>query len=246
MKKQLTIAALIIATAVTSFLTSCQTQNVASRYSSKYINANSGKITAQVPEAYELGYVMLALTDAAKADTAVVNQHSAYYNEVIAAFGSLKNSKGVQQLNADIARDPKMIKNYLDGLYALKMNGNRVVLKTDYRIDLNKVNFSRYALLLQDLYKQGNFHQFYIQHQDLYAQMVQKANTLFSYNEAKKAVDAQAQGYQIVLSPLTNGYAGTLQIKGHQYSECIVFPRMATDGRSYALNQNYKKAHSAE
>ncbi|WP_158825787.1 DUF4932 domain-containing protein [Mucilaginibacter lacusdianchii] len=238
MKLQLNRAAVIVLFAAASFFTSCKSYNVASRYTSKYINANTGKVSAQVPETFELGYTMLALTDLAQTDTTIINKNTAYYHELMAWFNKYKDHKGVRHLNADLNRNANMIKCYLDGLYAFQLNDGRVALKTSYRIDLNKVDFKRYALLLQNFYKETNFHEFYTQHQGMYADMVQRANGMFNYNEMQKGISTQANGYQVVLSPLINAYAGTMQIKGHTYNECIVFPRMSTNGLSYAFKEN--------
>jgi hypothetical protein len=240
----LTVAVIVIATA--SFLTSCKTANVAAHYSTKYINANNGKLSAQVPETYELGYAMLALTNLAQNDTSIINTNTPYYNDLITWLGKHKNHKGVLQLNAQLSRNPKMIKNYLDGLYAFKMNGNRFVLKESYRIDLNKIDFKRYALLLQSFYKETNFHEFYTLHQGYYAGMIQNANSSYSFEEAQKTLNRPAKGYQIILSPLTKGYAGTMEIKGRTYSEYIVFPRAATSGMSTAAKYAVNNTRSAE
>ena len=242
MKLRFALTATIILFAAATLFTSCKTANVAAHYSSKYMNANNGKLNAQVPETFELGYAMLALTNLAQNDTAVVNKNTPYYQELITFLGTHKNHKGVLLLNAELSRNPRMIKSYLDGLYAFKMNGNRFVLKESYRIDLNKIDFKRYALLLQSFYKETNFHEFYMNHQAQYAQMIQNANTMYSFDEAQKTLNVKVKSYQVILSPLTKGYAGTMEIKGNSYSEYIIFPRTATSTTSaavkYAVNDN--------
>ncbi|WP_345954109.1 DUF4932 domain-containing protein [Mucilaginibacter sp. PAMB04168] len=240
MTRKFTQTAALLVSAAAMFFTSCKSYNVASRFNSKYISANSGKLNATVPENFELGYTMLALTDLAQKDTSIINQNTAYYRELMAWFNKYKDNKGVKQLNADLSRNPKLVKSYLDGLYAFQLNDGRFALKSSYRIDLNKVDFKRYAILLEKFYKATNFHEFYAQHADLYTQMVQKANSTYTYEEAQKTVNGAVKGYQVVLSPLTKVYAGTMEIKGHAYSECIIFPRLAVEGRSYAMKEAIK------
>ena len=246
MSTKLTLAAVALIAVTSLLFTSCQTQNVAARFNSKYINNNAGKMVAQVPENFELGYTMLALTSLAQKDTAMIDQSTPYYQELMAWFGKYKNHKGVQHLNADLSRNPKLVKSYLDGLYAFQLNEGRLGLKSSYRIDLNKVDFKRYSILLERFYKETNFHEFYTQHANLYAQMVQKANTIYTYNEAKTTVNGTVKGYQVILSPLTKGYAGTMEIKGHSYSELIVFPRLSVNGRNYAMKDAITGVNAAE
>lgn len=244
MKANFTLAAICILAVALSF-TSCKSYDVASRFNSKYITASTGKMSAEVPENFELGYAMLALTNLAQKDTSIVDQNTAYYNDLMAWMSKYKNHKGVELLNATLTRNPKLVKSYLDGLYAFKMNGNRFALKSSYRIDLNKVDFKRFAMLLEKFHKDSHFHEFYVQHNGLYADMVQKANTLYSFNEAK-TVNGTVKGYQVILSPLTKGYAGTMEIKGHAYSELIIFPRMSVNGRYYAMKDAITGSRSAE
>jgi len=242
MKLRFTLTAATILFAAASFLTSCKSYNVAARYNSKYINNNNGKLSAQVSETYELGYTMLALTDLAQNDTAIVNHDTPYYQDLMAWFGKYKNLKGVKQLNADLTRNPKLIKSYLDGLYAFQLNNGRFGLKSSYRIDLNKVDFKRYGILLEKFYKESNFQEFYAQHSGLYAQMELKATNDYTFDEAQKTLNATVKGYHIILSPLTKGYAGTMEIKSRSYSEYIVFPRAVNTNMStaakYAVNVN--------
>ena len=218
MKKNFTFAAIILFAAV-SILTSCQTQNVASRFTSKYAKANAGKVYAQSSETVELGYAMLALTDFAQNDTTIIN-HNAYYTEVVNKFSAFKNSKGVKQLNAQLSRNPSLAKSYVEGLYAFQMTGARFGLKADYRIDLNKIDFKRYGALLENFYKEAAFHSFYMQHEGMYSEMVAKANSEFTLSAAQKTINAQ--GYHIIVSPLAKGII-TMTIKGHVYTEGVIF-----------------------
>ncbi|MDT3402131.1 DUF4932 domain-containing protein [Mucilaginibacter terrae] len=218
MKTNFTFAAIILFAA--AFFTSCQTQNVASRFTSKYAKANAGKVYAQSSETVELGYAMLALTNFAQNDTNIVDHTSAYYAEVMNKFSALKNSKGVQQLNAQLSRNPSLAKSYVEGLYAFQMNNGRFGLKSDYRIDLNKIDFKRYGALLENFYKEAAFHNFYMQHEGMYNEMVAKANNEFTLTAAQKAVNAQ--GFHIIVSPLAKGTT-TMAIKGHAYTEGVIF-----------------------
>jgi hypothetical protein len=220
MKTNFTLTAVIILFAAIASLSSCQTQNVASRFTSKYARANSGKISVQSSETVELGYAMLALTDVAKNDTTIFNQNTAYYKELVAKMDKYKNLKGVKQLNAQLSRNPKLLKSYIDGLYAFQMKNGRFGLKADYRIDLNKIDFKRYGILLEDFNKETGFHSFYAEHQNVYNELVQKATNQYTLPQVQKTINAQ--GYHVVVSPLTKSTVA-MTIKGHVYTEGVIF-----------------------
>ncbi|MVN90372.1 DUF4932 domain-containing protein, partial [Mucilaginibacter aquatilis] len=138
-------------------------------------------------------------------------------------FSAFKNAKGVKQLNAQLSRNPALAKSYVEGLYAFQMKDGRFGLKADYRIDLNKIDFKRYASLLESFYKETAFHSFYMQHEGMYSEMVAKANNAFTLAAAQKSVSAQ--GYQVVVSALAKGTSG-MSIKGHAYTEGVIFAGM--------------------
>ncbi|MVN92310.1 DUF4932 domain-containing protein [Mucilaginibacter sp. HME9299] len=144
-------------------------------------------------------------------------------------FSTFKNAKGVKQLNAQLSRNPALAKSYVEGLYAFQMKDGRFGLKADYRIDLNKIDFKRYGSLLESFYKETAFHSFYMQHEGMYSEMVAKANNAFTLAAAQKSVSAQ--GYQVVVSALAKG-TNTMSIKGHAYTEGVIFAGMQAEAQS--------------
>jgi hypothetical protein len=162
--------------AVTILNSGCKSyDDVAGRYTSKHIKANTNQVTAQIPETDELGYILFALTDVGQADNSVLNKETPYYKEVMKRFSGLKNHKAVKLLNADLLRDAKSFNHFRNGLYAFTLNErNQLALKTDYRIDLNRVDFRRYAPLLHDFAEKSKFRKFYAEHADAYTKIIQE------------------------------------------------------------------------
>ena len=201
--------------------------DVAAHYSSKHIKANTNQVKAQIPEVTELGYIVLALTDAGKN---YVNTNSPYYDEVIKHFGAFKNHKAVEMLNEDLKENAETFSHFRNGLYAFTINKNeRIVLKPDYRIDLNRVDFRRYTGALADFMGDSKFREFYNAHKDFYSKMETAQSQGLTMSAAWNTVGKNKkyakpfQSYQVIMSPLMKGASSTLSISGRGFSECLIF-----------------------
>ncbi|MFD1255335.1 DUF4932 domain-containing protein [Mucilaginibacter terrae] len=225
--------------AITLFNSGCKSyDDVASRYTSKHIKANTNQIAAQIPETGELGYILLALTDVGTTDTSLINKDTQYYKEVIAHFNGFKNHKIVKQLNKDLQGNINNFTHFRNGLYAFKLNDrNRMVLKTDYRIDLNRVDFRRYTTGMQDFIASTKFREFYAKHKDLYTKIIQNQSSQLTMNAAWATMGKQYtepfQSYQVIMSPLMRGNSSTLAISGRGFRECLIFAESADKALLY-------------
>ncbi|MDT3405508.1 DUF4932 domain-containing protein [Mucilaginibacter terrae] len=208
--------------------TGCKSYNdVTAHYSSKHIKANKNQIRAQIPEVTELGYIVLALTDAGKN---YVNTNSPYYDEVVKHFAAFKNHKAVETLNEDLKESPETFTHFRNGLFAFMINKqNRIVVKTDYRIDLNRVDFRRYTAALNDFMEDSKFREFYAAHKSFYSKMEAAQSQSLSMTSAWSTVGKNKnytkpfQSYQVIMSPLMKGESSTLAISGRGFSECLIF-----------------------
>ena len=233
---RLTIAVLLIAVAL--FTNGCKTyDDIAAHYSAKHIKDNTGKVIAQVPETNELAYIVYSLTDVSLTDTTFIDRSSAYYKEVTKQFAAYKDHKVVKQLNSDVSRDIKNLLRFRNGIYAFTLNDrNDLALKLDYRTDLNRIDFRRYAPLLEDFASKSNFRKFYTQHKGLYSQIILDAGKELPMDAAWASVNKDYKkpfnSYQLILSPLIKGKSSTLAIKSGNFSECLIFAQSS----SKALN----------
>jgi hypothetical protein len=228
------LATAVLLSGVMIFSFSCKSyDDIAAHYSSKHIKDNTGKVIAQVPETNELAYIVYSLTDVSLTDTAFIDRSSAYYKDVIKQFAAFKNHKAVKQLNKDVARDTKNLLRFRNGIYAFTLNErNDLALKLDYRTDLNRIDFRRYAPLLEDFAEKTNFRSFYTQHKGLYNQIILDAGKTLSVDDAWASVGKDYKepfnSYQLILSPLIKGKSSTLAIKGSNFRECLIFAQSSS------------------
>ncbi|WP_158826296.1 DUF4932 domain-containing protein [Mucilaginibacter lacusdianchii] len=217
----------LLLSAVSILSVGCKSYDIAPRYTSKHIKENTNQAIAQVPEAYELGYIVLSLTDAAQQNDNIINKETPYYQEVSKHFSAYKKHKAVRELNEELSEDANRLTYFRNGLYAFYFNSNRFVLKADYRIDLNRLDFKKYASLLKDFAKDSGFRQFYAQHKSFYNELIKSQQQQLSMESAWKSVektyDKPFQSYQVILSPLMKGETGTVAINSHRFNECLIF-----------------------
>ncbi|WP_295768400.1 DUF4932 domain-containing protein [uncultured Mucilaginibacter sp.] len=215
-----------------TFNTGCKSyDDIASHYSSKHIKANKNLVKTQIPETGELGYIVLALTEAG---SNYVNTNSPYYDEVVKHFSTFKNHKVVEMLNEDLKENPEFFSHFRNGLYAFTVNKHdKVVLKTDYRIDLNRVDFRRYTSALNDFMEDSKFREFYTAHKDFYSKIEAAQNQNLTMTAAWNSVGQNKkytkpfQSYQVIVSPLMKGETSTLSVSGRGFSECLIFAESA-------------------
>jgi hypothetical protein len=217
----------------------CKSSDVGTRYTSKHIKANTNQVTAHIPETGELGYVLLSLTDYANNDTTLLNKNTAYYKEVVKHFSALKMHKAVRMLNGDLNVEQRTFHHFRNGLYALKLNErNRLVLKTDYRIDLNRVDFKRYTAAMEDFVAKSKFREFYNQHKGLYTKLLQNQSQQLNMNAAWASMAKQYtqpfQSYQVIISPLMKGSSSSLALSGRGFRECLIFAESADKALMYS------------
>jgi len=228
------LVTVVLLTGVAMFGYGCKSyDDIAAHYSSKHIKDNTGKVIAQVPETNELAYIVYSLTDVSLTDTTFIDKNSAYYKEVIKQFAAFKSHKVVKQLNSDVSRDAKNLLRFRNGIYAFTLNErNDLALKLDYRTDLNRIDFRRYAPLLEDFAKKSNFRNFYKQHKDLYNQIILNAGKTLSVDDAWAGVSKDYKepfnSYQLILSPLIKGKSTTLAIKSSDFRECLIFAQSSS------------------
>jgi hypothetical protein len=225
--------------AVTLLSNGCKSyDDVSSRYTSKHIKANTNQVTAQIPETDELGYILLSLTDVGRNDTNIINKETAYYKEVSKHFAAYKNHKAVKMLNAELTRNAGSFTHFRNGLYAFSFNkSNQLALKTDYRIDLNRIDFRRYTPALHDFVVKSGFRKFYSQHADLYTKIIQNQSNQLTMTAAWETMSKQYtqpfQSYKVILSPLMKGYSSSLAISGHGFRECLIFAESTNKAMLY-------------
>lgn len=183
------------------------------RFDSAYQAANRGRIEIEIPEAYELANVAIALTPTAIETYGLVYQKSQYYEEMRRWFDPHAGHPVIAQLDSVLRLDANRY-------HSLKMNGRAFELDAEGRLVKSAVYdrtgfdgepsnvLEPFAAGLEDFARASNFRRFYAAHRDLYAGQIafyrDTANIaamqtwLSNHFPGAKPYDS----YRIVFSPL--------------------------------------------
>lgn len=144
-------------------------------FDAAYRAERQGRISADIPEVYELVNVAIALTSYAAEKPGLVYVASPYHEEVMARYDTLKDHPFVLSLDKAMRAD---LFNY----FHLKMNGYAFVYGADGRIERSRIydrtgfngrpsnDLAPLLAQMQDFSDKAAFRTFFAEHQALYQQ----------------------------------------------------------------------------
>lgn len=207
--------------------------NTIPNYTAAYIKQHLGRASFEIPKAFELANIILALTDTGRADDNLILKGTKYYQEVINYFIKFKNHPVVAYADSQFAHRNKF------GIYYDARNhtlGYDVVNNT---IKPNKVYPERWGQnfwtgqtgLLEDFARISNFETFYNSHKTYYGSLIQlekrymPVKTMWQWLE--KEFPDKYQSYKVIFSPLINGAHNTDRLSANGFTELILYVRSA-------------------
>ena len=177
-------------------------------FDSAYRVANRGRIKIEIPEAYELVNIAIALTPMAIADRGLVYKNSPYYAQMRQWFDPYAAHPLIARLDSALRQG---------GYFNLKMNGRAFEFDSAGRLVKSRV-FDRtggrtnalepYAAALDDFARVSGFRRFYAEHRALYAEQIAFYRDSAGIPAMQRWLNAQFPGarpydsYDIVFSPL--------------------------------------------
>lgn len=199
-------------------------------FNEPYRKANSGQLSFETPESYELCYVALSLAMAGKnTNYYPLNVNSDYYKEIISYFTAFSTHPLIQALQSAIRANGNTAfyslcmdsysysfdaKGQLEKLPRYKNLGNRVRIEED-------------LALWQDFVKVSGFRKFYEEHAGFYKSMADEAKASLAFNDAwawtEKNFSYRVNDYRFVLSPLSNSFYRRNELTHNGYAETLLF-----------------------
>lgn len=185
----------------------------AATFDSAYQAANRGTMHVEIPEAYELVNVAIALTPTAIAERGMVYQNSGYYREVRAAFDPYASHPAIALLDSALRENPNRY-------HSLKMNGRAFEFDAAGRFVKGRVYdrtgfggersnpLEPYAAALDDFARTSGFRRFYAEHRPLYEAQIAFYRDTANVAEMRRWLERNFPGavpydsYRIVFSPL--------------------------------------------
>lgn len=190
-------------------------------YSKHYIQQHRGKITAQIPEVYELTNIVLALADKFHQSNFGVYTEGDYYHQMIKWF-------------APFADHPLFAEIDKVDYYSLVENGAAYVFQQE-KIQKSEVYngfraqdaVAEYLALLEHFAKVSAFREFYLQQQPYYLSLTKqfqrdtRPENIQSWLESQ--FPARYQSYKVFFSPLGAGRHSARMYENNDFKESVMF-----------------------
>lgn len=176
------------------------------------INSYAQKnLKIELTESYELGNIILALTEYGKTDPWDVQKIPPYYDEIIQYFEPVKNHPLLDSVNYS-RKDWEKFLGFRTDMYAFSFD-NTGKLKRDYPFNsFGPKEVDKNLDLINDFVQQSNYRQFFRQHQGFYNQLISNYNSYHFIQESFGFLNKIAEkppklnsNYVIAISPLVGG-----------------------------------------
>lgn len=195
-------------------------------FPAQYVQENRGKVNVEIPEVYELFYIITAISEPGQQGEVNVNRSSDYYDEVLRVFKDYKDHPAVKEYE-------KLQKNNsyssLRMIFRYEFDGDQIVHGGVYNQFEEKEEAKRYAELLTDFARESNFREFYNNHSDYYNSKISNFRKLTDMKGIwawlEKNFPQDYNSYKVVLSPLVYANHNTANFidSENDYHEIVMF-----------------------
>ncbi|WP_326984670.1 DUF4932 domain-containing protein [Chryseobacterium sp. MYb264] len=169
-------------------------------------------IKVELTESYELGNIILALTEYGKTDPWDVQKIPPYYDEILQYFDPVKDHPLLKKVNYSREKWKNFL-GFRTDMYAFSFDKNGK-LKRDYPFNsFGPQEVDDHLELINDFVKKSDYRQFYRQHQSVYKQIIKNYKDYYFINKsflflddlAPKSKENVGSNYIIAISPLVGG-----------------------------------------
>lgn len=205
------------------------------------------KTTYEIPMAYELMHIAMALTDSTivsngyNVQNEIINKNSNYYKKVIKHFAPYKNHQLIVDLNKYLRESAS---NYIYNVQIgcnLNFNNNRLErvnimpwIRRSY-INLKAVSKNK----IEDFAKISNFEKFYSEHKEYYNTLLKAVQQNSNVNEQQKWLEKEFytkyDDYRLIISPLMGNTHFTQRFKFQGKRKCIMWVK-SFDSENLQIN----------
>lgn len=216
-------------------LTSCSSVKEAS-FNDEYINKYKGEYKVEIPEAYELIKVMVALTEVGQIDSNMVDMTTEYYQDVMNHFSVFEDHKQIRKMNRKIKKPEKFL-TYINYLF-YRWNALGYVIDENNKIVHNKEIPQKQFLIfrdpirknqkhINDFIAESNFRSFYSDHKNYYDSLTLIYKDIIPIDKMTNWLTAKFptisyDSYKIICSPLVNGTHYTEKFSSNGFSQTIM------------------------
>lgn len=218
-----------------SVIVSCSITKEAN-FNQEYVDYYKNQYRVEIPEAYELVNIMVALTDVGQIDSNMVEMTTSYYKDVMEHFSAYENHKQIRKMNRRI----KKTKNFMTYMYYYFYRWNALgydinnEAKIYHRGMIPQTKFlwlrdpiARNKKHINDFIEKSDFRKFYQNHQayydsvtNIYKESIPMAKMVNWLSE--KFPEISYDSYKVICSPLVNGSHYTERYHDTSMSQTIM------------------------
>ncbi|UKB82772.1 DUF4932 domain-containing protein [Chryseobacterium sp. MEBOG06] len=169
-------------------------------------------VKIELPESYELGNIILALTEYGQTDPYDVQKIPPYYDEIMTYFKPVKDHPLLQKVNYSRS-DWKKFLGFRTDFYAFSFD-EKGILKRDYPFNsFGPKEVDENIELINDFVKKSNYRAFFKDHQQFYNTLINNYKEYYYINDTYAFLDKivgkvtaeNTKNYVIAISPLVGG-----------------------------------------
>lgn len=214
---------------------SCSTLKEAS-FNQEYINKYKGEYKVEIPEAYELVNVMVALTKVGQVDSNMIDMTSNYHKDVMNYFSDFEEHKQIRKMNRKIKK-PQKTMTYIHYLF-YRWNALGYELGEDNKIyhgkEIPQKQFlwfrdpiREHKKSINDFIEKSDYRNFYSIHKNYYDSITNVYRNNVPINKMTNWLSGKFPGiaydsYKIICSPLVNGTHYTQRYSSNGFSQTIM------------------------
>ncbi|WP_169704739.1 DUF4932 domain-containing protein [Runella slithyformis] len=205
------------------------------RFSAEYQRQNRQQATIEIPEAYELSAILVALTGYRN----VLNDKDPYVQAVKAHFAPFKSHPMVKYVAKKMNKLGSY--NYLqfrkDAIMRSFTANNKLINNEIYqsRFPINAITLglADRPALLRDFVEKSNFRSFYAQQKDYYQRQIGRADRFMPMQKmwkwAESQFPARYDSYKIFLTAMDGGFHFTFRVANKGFRQTLMFVTAPND-----------------
>lgn len=221
--------------------------DISAHFSTDYQQQFRGKVTYEIPEAFELANIAMALTEVGQKDPNMIEQAGSYFARVKQFFFPVINHPLILRLNQQLKTGGY---NFYQGV---RQNAYTMVLTKQGKPAQRGIyeaiwpganDMTEYADQWADFVQQSDFRRFYQSNQSFYQQDIVRVSRLLPVKQMQTWLESQFpsiryDGQRIIFSPLIGGAHAAQKFTDQGYRESLMFisDAKAFDQTSYSEGQ---------
>ncbi|GAB2595847.1 DUF4932 domain-containing protein [Spirosoma areae] len=205
--------------------------SLTAHYQPTYQRRFRGTVTYEIPEAYELANIAMALTEEGQKDVNMTEQSGEYFSQVKQYFAPFSKHPLIVRLNERLKQDGyNFYYGTRENAYAMELTksgqlANRGVYENIYP---RSNDMAEHPDQWGDFVKKSSFQKFYTNHQPFYQKDIADVSRLLPVKKMQDWLEVQFpgiryDGQRVVFSPLISGAHSAQKFTDQGYQESLMF-----------------------